>query len=216
MSNEDIMMQKFGKVVPKGSILFNDGDSGTQMYVIHSGRVKISKKIGDTEKTLAILPPGEFFGEMAILNNEPRTATAEVVEDSELLIIDTDTFESMIKGNAEIAVRMIKKLSDRLREAVEQIENMMIKDANSKVINTLTRIAKKEGEATPQGVRVRLTLGALATKTGLPIERVTKIINNVVKGHLIAIIQDGIIIRDIEKLNKFLEFLLLKEQFGDI
>ena len=62
-----------------------------------------------------IMEPGEFFGEMAILNNEPRTASAIVEEDSQLLVIDPKTFEAMIKGNSEIALRMIKKLSQRLK-----------------------------------------------------------------------------------------------------
>jgi len=76
MGTDNILLQKFGKTVPAGTVLFKDGESGNQMYVIHSGKVKITKKVGSVEKTLAILPAGEFFGEMAILNNEPRTASA--------------------------------------------------------------------------------------------------------------------------------------------
>lgn len=215
METEELLFQKFGKTVPAGTVLFKDGDVGTQMFVIQSGKVKISKKVGDVEKTLAILPAGEFFGEMAILNNEPRTASAEVVEDSQLLVIDPKTFEAMIKGNTEIAVRMIKKLSQRLKQADEQIENLMIKDNNTKIISTLAKIAENEGTQVEGGIKINLSLKDLAMKTGLDQEKVTEIINKIIKARLLTIIQDGIVITDVVKLRKFLDFLALKEQFGE-
>ena len=215
MSDENLLFQKFGKKVPAGTILFKDGDTGNQMYVIQSGKIKITKRVGDVEKTLAMLPPGEFFGEMAILNNEPRTATAEIAEDCELLVIESKTFESMIKGNSEIAVRMIKKLAERLKQADEQIENLMIKDNNSKVISTLAKLGENEGEQVEDGVKIKVTLKDLAMKTGLDQGKVQEIINKVIKVRLITISQDSIIISDIVKLRKFLDFLTLKEQFGE-
>lgn len=215
MGAEDLLFQKFGKKVPAGTILFKDGDTGNQMYVIQSGKVKITKKAGDVEKTLAILPPGEFFGEMAILNNEPRTATAEIAEECELLVIEQKTFESMIKGNSEIAIRMIKKLAERLKQADEQIENLMIKDNNSKVISTLAKLGENEGEQVEDGTKIKVTLKDLVMKTGLDQGKVQEIVNKVIKVRLITISQDSIIISDIVKLRKFLDFLTLKEQFGE-
>jgi len=215
MSTESLLFQKFGKAVPAGTVLFKEGDTGSQMYVIQSGSVKITKKAGDQEKTLAVLPPGEFFGEMAILNNERRTATAEIAEDSQLLVIDPKTFETMIKGNSEIAIRMIKKLAQRLKQADEQIENLMIKDNNSKVISTLAKLGENEGEQVEGGVRIRVTLKDMAMKTGLDQGKVQEIINKVIKVRLITIAQDSIIISDIAKLRKFLDFLTLKEQFDE-
>ena len=215
MGNEDLLVQKFGKKVPAGTVLFKDGEAGQHMYVIHSGKIKITKKIGDVEKTLAVLPAGEFFGEMAILNNEPRTANAIVEEDSQLLVIDPKTFEAMIKGNAEIALRMIKKLSQRLKQADEHIENLMIKDNNTKIISTLAKLGENEGEAVEGGVKVKVTVKDLALKTGLDEEKTTTILNKIVKARLITVASDHIIIADVIKLRKFLDFLALKEQFGE-
>jgi len=216
MGAEDQLFQKFGKNVSAGTVLFHDGDSGNNMYVIQSGKVKISKKIGEAEKTLAILPAGEFFGEMAILNNEPRTATAEVVEDSKLLLIDPQTFEAMLKGNSEIAIRMIKKLAQRLKQADEQIENLMIKDNNSRVINTLTKMAENEGIKTDDGIKINLSLKELALKTGIELNKIEKITDKLKNAKLISIFSDSIIVSDVGKLRKYLEFLTLKEQFGDL
>src|SRR5215211_4503877 len=116
MGAEETLFQRFGKELSKGTVLFREGDPGKEMYVLQSGKVAISKRVRDVEKVLAILGPGEFFGEMAIISNKPRNATATVSEDARLLIIDPKTFEGMIRGNGEISVRMIKKLADRLAE----------------------------------------------------------------------------------------------------
>ena len=108
---EDQLFNKFGREIPRGTVLFREGDSGKEMYVVQSGQVAISKRVRDVEKVLAHLGPGEFFGEMAIISNTARTATATVASDARLLVIDPKTFEAMVRGNAEIAVRMIKKLA---------------------------------------------------------------------------------------------------------
>ena len=116
---EEALFQRFGKEFPKGTVLFREGETGKEMFVLQAGRVVITKTVRDTEKTLAVLGPGEFFGEMALISNKPRNATAAVEEASRLLVIDPKTFEGMIRGNSEIAVRMIKKLAERLGETYQ-------------------------------------------------------------------------------------------------
>src|SRR5512143_1394615 len=104
MGVEDQLFQRFGREFPRGAVLFREGEPGNEMFVVHHGRVVISKKVGEVEKILSTLGPGEFLGEMAILNNRPRSATATCGEDCKLLVIDAKTFEAMVRSNAEIAV----------------------------------------------------------------------------------------------------------------
>lgn len=215
MGADDLLVQKFGKKVMAGTVLFKDGEAGHQMFVIHSGKIKITKNIGDVEKTLAILPAGEFFGEMAILNDEPRTATAIVEEDSQLLVIDPKTFEAMIKGNSEIALRMIKKLSQRLKQADEQIESLMIKDNNTKIISILAKMAENEGETTAAGIKIALTLKDLSMKTGLPEAKVKEVLSKVTAARILTVEETSMTVSDTGKLRKFLDFLTLKEQFEE-
>jgi CRP-like cAMP-binding protein len=95
------------------------------MYIIQSGRVAIKKRTGaNKDVTLAVLEKGDFFGEMAVLERMPRSATAEMTEAGDLIVIAGDTFGDMIKSNPEIAFRMLRKYSIRLREMVKQIETM--------------------------------------------------------------------------------------------
>ena len=216
MGAEDQLFQKFGRAVPKGTILFRDGDSGDQMYIIQAGKVKISKKIGNEEKTLATLPAGEFFGEMSILNNKPRSATAEVVEDSKLLVIDPKTFESMLRGNAEIAIRIIKKLSQRLQETDNKLEALSIKDNNTRVVHFLKKYAEDRGTQVPEGIKIAMTAAQLSHDTGLDAAQFNEIMDKLLKAKLLSSQPDGIVVYNIKKLDKFLEFLAMKEQFGDM
>src|SRR5438132_12617372 len=106
---------------PSGTVLFREGDRGQTMYVIRSGRVNIWKRIGDTEITLAVLGPGEFFGEMALLEGLPRSAGATVLEDATLVEVDQQSFETLLRKNSEVALRLLRRLSSRLREADRQV-----------------------------------------------------------------------------------------------
>ena len=126
---EEPLAQRFTKEAPRGTVLFREGEPGREMFVVQAGRVRISKRVGEVETALATLGQGEFFGEMSILNNRPRTATATVVEDARLLVIDPRTFDAMLRGNAEVAIRMIKKLADRLEEADRRIEQLLRREA---------------------------------------------------------------------------------------
>ena len=110
------LIDRFTRDYASGCVLFREGDAGTCMYVVQSGTVEIRRKVGDAERVLAVLPPGEFFGEMAILNGRPRSATAVVREPARLLVIEGRTFEAMLRGRVEIAVRMIKALAGRFKE----------------------------------------------------------------------------------------------------
>src|SRR2546429_6765508 len=110
---------------PSGTVLFREGDRGQTMYVIRSGRVNISKRIGDSEITLAMLGAGEFFGEMALLEGLPRSAGATVVEEALLIEVAQGAFATVVRRNSQIAARVIRRLRPRLREADTHIPSPM-------------------------------------------------------------------------------------------
>ena len=213
MASEQELFEKFGRSYPAGYVLFEEGDTGDEMYIIQEGKVRIVKRLDQGEKTLAVIPAGEFFGEMAILLNEPRSATAIVEEDAKLLVIDSATFEAMVKSNGEIAYRIIKKLAQRLKETNAQIEMLSYKDANRKVVYALLRAAAK-GEDTGGGILVNLTPGDISSLTSLDLSKVEEILRKLTESKLIQPHEGGYLIPDTDKLQKFLEFLALKEQFG--
>ena len=215
MAGEDALFQRFGKEFKRGDVLFREGEPGTEMYVVQAGKVNITKTVRETEKILATLGAGEFFGEMSILNNKPRSAGAVVAENAKLLVIDPKTFEAMIRGNVEIAVRLIKKLSDRLQEADEQIENLLHRDPNSRVVHHLLQAAIKRGKDTAQGKVVTVNLNDLHVRMGLTASDVQEAVNKTAKARIISLVPEGVLVPDAGKMQKYLEFLEMKERFGD-
>jgi CRP/FNR family transcriptional regulator, cyclic AMP receptor protein len=215
MAGEDALFQRFGREFKRGDLLFREGEPGKEMFVIQAGKVNITKTVRDTEKILATLGAGEFFGEMAILNNKPRSAGAVMAADGKLLVIDSRTFEAMIRGNVEIAVRLIKKLADRLQEADEQIENLLLRDPSSRVVHHLLQLSAKGGRDTPQGRLVTVKLEELHGRMGLAHEEVKEAIARTAKARIIVIVPEGVLVPDPGKMRKYLEFLEMKERFGD-
>jgi CRP-like cAMP-binding protein len=177
--------------------------------------VNIAKTVGGVEKILASLGPGEFLGEMSILSGKPRSATATCAEDCKLLVIDAKTYEAMIRGNAEIAVRLIKKLAERLQEADDQIENLLLADASSRVVHFLARAAQKAPRG-PNGSKVEVTPKELPARVGVKAEAADDVLMKLLKANIISVHPDGFLVPDVDKLLHFLEFLQMKAQFGEI
>jgi CRP-like cAMP-binding protein len=125
MSGKESPFAKFLTRYKKGDFVFRQDEEGDEMYIIQSGSVAIRKSIGGKRTTVTVLEKGDFFGEMSILERLPRTADAEVTEDAGIITINGQTFGEMIRSNPEIAVRMLRKYSMRMREYSEQLENFM-------------------------------------------------------------------------------------------
>lgn len=215
MTGDELMLQKFGRNFPKGAVLFREGELNKEMYIVRSGMVRITKKIRDMEKVLAVLGPGEFFGEMATLLDKPRSATAEVVEDSLLIVIDPQTFKTMILGNVDIALKIIKKLAGRLLEADEKIESLMLKDNMSRVVHILMRMAETSGIKDENYVRVGITPGELAHETGIDAHVVKGLMERLSQANIVVLEEKAINIKGIHKL-KFLDFLEIEKGTGKI
>jgi CRP-like cAMP-binding protein len=131
MSTE--LFEKYKISFPKGQLIFAEGDLGNEMFIIQNGKVRIFKNIDGFDQTLTVLEKGDFFGEMSVLEGLPRSAAAESEEDCELIKINSANFVAMIKSNVEIAIRIMRKLSLRLRESNIQVEKLM--HASTEMLN---------------------------------------------------------------------------------
>ncbi|MCP4136346.1 MAG: cyclic nucleotide-binding domain-containing protein [bacterium] len=119
------LFDHYGSTYKKGDYIFREGDSANYLYMIHEGRVQITKKAGGMEKEINILEEGEFFGEMAIINFKPRSANARAVIDCKLIRMDRESFYNSVKDNNQFAVTVIQYLSDRLRETDEELTALL-------------------------------------------------------------------------------------------
>ncbi len=224
--SDSVLLERFARDYAAGTVLFHEGDDGEVMYVIQSGEVEIRRRIKDQDRVLAVLPPGEFFGEMAIVNNRPRSATAVVRRQARLLVIDGQTFEAMLRGKTEIAVRMIKTMAGRLERANQQIELLLLKDVNHRVVQCLRQLAEEQSGEGPSeegsAIYIPISLDDLAARVALSEDNVADVLQRLAMARLVVHASEagleghGYVIPEVGRLLEFLEFLELKEQFGAI
>jgi membrane protein len=122
MKVEERLFEKFGRTYPKDSIIFSEGEKGREMFYILTGRVCLERADCSVEKTLAELGPGQYFGEMAVLIDIQRSATARALEDSHLAVIDAATFQNLIRESQDVAIAMLREFSSRLKRSNETLE----------------------------------------------------------------------------------------------
>jgi CRP-like cAMP-binding protein len=108
-----------------GELAFREGDLGTEMFILQEGQVAILKEVDGQEQQLAVLEKGDFFGEMSLLEDLPRTASARALEDCKLIRINGATFDQMLRSRPEIAVRIMRKLSRRLRHTDQLLQEAL-------------------------------------------------------------------------------------------
>src|SRR5438477_12185437 len=122
-----------------GSALFQTGDAGDAMYLIEEGRVRIHIREADgAGVTLAELARGDFFGEMAILDGKPRSASATVVEDARLAVLPRDDFLGFVRRNPDVALKMLAAITNRLRRTDDLLRHRVSRNVNEEEASRLT------------------------------------------------------------------------------
>jgi CRP/FNR family cyclic AMP-dependent transcriptional regulator len=170
--------------------VFFEHEEGDSFFMILEGRVKVTI-LGDDgrEVILSMLGPGDFFGEMALLDDEPRSATAIAVEDCDLLSLQRSDFEGVVTSRASISSALIKVLSARLRKANHQISTLALLDVYGRVARVLLDMARDEGRRLRDG-RIafrRATHQEIANRIGTTRETVTRMMKDLERQGLIRV-----------------------------
>ncbi len=150
------------RILPKGEVLFEEGDRSTEMYIIGFGAVEVYRKIGQDHITLATLRRGDFLGEMALLEGLPRSASARAVQDTSLEVIDSRAFTELIRQSPELPIRMIRKYAFRLRRMnarVEQLLERRDRYQRIRIDSEVVRYDESSGEGVPWGKLTCKTTG---------------------------------------------------------
>ncbi|ACL70565.1 Crp/Fnr family transcriptional regulator [Halothermothrix orenii] len=184
-----------------GEILFFEGDKPDAFYIVVEGEIQIIKVSYDgKEKILEVMGPGDFFGEMAIIDSKGRSATARVIRDSSLLVVGNQEFLNLVREYPFIALKIIGELSRRLRQANQDIESLAFLDVETRLKKFFRRMT---GEIRDNGEAVvidrNITHQDIARFIGTSRETVTRIINKLKDKGLLEIKREKIILKDINK-----------------
>ena len=188
--------------------IYLPGDPGVAVYFIKSGRVRIARISEDgKELTLAILEPGEVFGEIDVLQNTPRNEMAEALEDTVLCQIQRTEFEALLRRTPGLAIRLTKLLGLRLRQIESRVEDLVFRDVPSRLAHLLLKLIRDFGVEDGRGIllRTRLSHRELANLIGSTRETVSLILGEFRREGLVESAGRQIVIRDREGLARLLK-----------
>ncbi|MFN8075298.1 MAG: Crp/Fnr family transcriptional regulator [Kineosporiaceae bacterium] len=191
--------------LPRGDVLFHEGDPGDRLYVIVEGKVKLGRTSSDgRENLLAILGPGEMFGELSLFDPGPRNATATAVADSLLLGLGTEELHAWLAGRPDVARQLLAALARRLRRTNEALADLVFSDVPGRVGKALLDLSERFGRPAEDGLRVAhdLTQEELAQLVGASRETVNKALADFAARGWLRLEARAVVLLDIERLRR--------------
>jgi CRP/FNR family transcriptional regulator, cyclic AMP receptor protein len=193
---------------PARATIFQKGDPGDSMMAVIRGRVKICSHSADgKELLLRIINRGDLFGEIALLDGQPRTADAVALEETDLLVLERSRFRPFLAANPDVAERLIGVLCQRLRQTSEHLEDVLFYQAPSRLARWLLRLRESFGKPTAEGTRldIKLSQQQLGSLIGISRESVNKSLSEWQRAGLLAIEGGYITLRDAGALEEIAE-----------
>jgi CRP/FNR family cyclic AMP-dependent transcriptional regulator len=189
----------------KGEILFHEGDTGDRLYVVVSGKVKLGRSgSAGRENLLAVLGPGQMFGELSLFDPGPRSTTATAVTSCEIRTLEHDELMTWLAGRPEVAQGLLGQLAARLRRANDVVADLVFSDVPGRVAKQLLELAKRFGDRRDDGVHVHhdLTQEELAQLVGASRETVNKALADFAARGWIRLEPRSVTILDVERVER--------------
>lgn len=190
---------------PKDTMIFSESQSGADMFIIQKGEVTISKVVNGNEVILCVLKKGDMFGEMALLENKPRSANAIAHSDCVVMVINRSNFNQMVSTQPQLVSKLTTTLAERLWSMYRQLDNANLRDPLSKMIDMLSLQIEKQKISigtTKQSMQTELTPKDLANMCALPNQYQAKAIYELEQSSNINIVGGKIFIKDLLELTK--------------
>ncbi len=185
------------------TVIFHENDPGTAFFLVKTGRIKIYKTDPHgREQVLSILGDGQIFGDVPAFDGGPYPATAETMTDSEIYLIRSEDFQDLVRQHPEVALKIIRVLGQRLRQAMELVRDLSFKQAPHRLASLLIRLAGEYGSESGEGILIDLPLSRqeLADIVGTSRETITRELKKMEREGMLGVNRRVITITDIERL----------------
>jgi CRP/FNR family transcriptional regulator len=202
----EALLAQMGPVrMERGDILFREGESGASLYVIGEGKIKLGRSSSDgRENLVAILGPGEMFGELSLFDPGPRTMTATAVAETQLLSLGNDSLTGLLTGRPEVAKALLAALAQRLRRTNEHLADLVFTDVPGRVAKALLDLAERFGRPVEDGIMVShdLTQEELAQLVGASRETVNKALADFAGRGWLKLEARAVLLLDVDRLRR--------------
>ncbi|MDF2691932.1 MAG: cAMP-binding protein [Labilithrix sp.] len=202
------LVEQYGRPFVQGDILFREGEPASHAFLLHEGRVRLLKRVRMVERSLSVLRPGDLFGEGAIIDGAARLSTAVALSDGIVLSIDKPALRALIERFPQLAERILTQLVRRLRDAEDQIEVLMLRDTQSKVVSALLKMARNQ----PGPVELMVSPVDLSSRVGLDVETVKRTVQRLRDQQYLRIIGERVEIPDVDALRRLYALLGTKDE----
>jgi CRP-like cAMP-binding protein len=204
----DFRPDEFTRVYPKDSMIFSEGESGDELYIIQKGSVKIAKIVDNNEVLLAVLKTGDIFGEMSLLESKPRAAGAVAYEDCQVLAVNRANFERMIGSQPQIIARLTTLLAERIWFIYKQLANTLISDPLGRMYDALLIQLEKNRVNVNSSQSYTFDFGPreLVNMVGLPQGDGTLVLRKMMENRKIQILKDKVYVVDVSEIVKQTEY----------
>jgi CRP/FNR family transcriptional regulator len=200
-----LMQSMTQRHLERGDVLFHEGDQGDRLYVIREGKIKLGRRSSDgRENLVAILGPGEMFGELSLFDPGPRTMTATAVAETQLLGVGHEDLNGLLSGRPEVAKVLLGALAQRLRRTNESLADLVFTDVPGRVAKALLDLSSRFGRPTEEGILVAhdLTQEELAQLVGASRETVNKALADFATRGWLRLEARAVILMDVERLKR--------------
>lgn len=194
--------------VERNQVLYAPGERSEALFLLKRGRARIYKTTPDgKEVTLFIVEPGTVFGLMALMVEQFHEEYAEAMEPADVCIMRWEHLERLVREHPEVALRMMRVLSERLRFVVSRLEDISVKEVPARLASLVLQLVESEGVMTPEGIRIdaRYTHEQLATMIGSSRARVTEALTQLKEARVLELKHRHICVRDVEALKRAAE-----------
>ncbi|MDR2499809.1 MAG: Crp/Fnr family transcriptional regulator [Treponema sp.] len=197
--------RRFARTFQAGEMIFSEFEPGDTFYLIQSGRVELVKIIGDIEKTLDILNPSEMFGEMAILENSPRSATAIALDTVTVLEFNRQNFEILMLGNPQIALKLLKMFTKRIYDSKRRFMILTLNEPQAKIQDVFLMLDETQANLDRGTDRreFKTTVDDIAHWAGMGIAETRETLGRLVTQHKMEIYADRIVVININDFSRF-------------
>jgi CRP-like cAMP-binding protein len=204
----DFKPDEFNRTYPKDSMIFSEGEGGDELYIIQKGSVKIAKIVDNNEVLLAVLKPGDVFGEMALLESKPRAAGAVAYEDCQVLVVNRANFERMIGAQPQIIARLTTLLAERIWFIYKQLANTLLSDPLGRMYDALLIQLEKNRIPLDQTESYTFDFGPkeLVNMVGLPQGDGALVLRKMLENKQIQVVKDKICVADVTEVIKQTEY----------
>ena len=206
------LFEQFGKSFSPGDQLYAVDEPADSCFIIHTGRVRLSKGVRKTPRCFAVLTDGDLFGEELFSPAEVRRSTAVALTQISVLSFNRATLTALLNANAQVAMRLMGQVIRRLQYAEEQVENSMLHDRPSRVIHSLLREATRGSNNVNEACVLNLSPLQLSSRAGLDVEVVKALMTTFEERGYVRIEGEAIVISDLAALRELFTLLGTKEE----